>query len=422
MKTLRLLGPSLVLGVLPDLAPAQGVPPGLSSPFARSTAFDITRPPFAGCGNNLQQIAFQVLPCNAPDEFTVTMSVGNLCATYNGSGAAIGLVEGTYNVTTGVVTLNTNANAIQTPGSQHFNLQLEPGTGRYCVFDRFTAGFAYQGIFFASRAACGMPFGASVQVANVTSAFASGADPSLGYLGGRLKLFYSATIGGVTSIYVDDLDVTNPAAPRAAGSPVLVRASTRGGNPNSPTVITGPDGDVEGLWHADQLGNGNDLLFAASLDPTQPTQMTYQNASWKNNGGLAGGRLMCSDGTFAYTQIGEARGAWLVGDEEAPGGTADIFGGAYATTAGATVTVVIMSNSVGPTLNIPGIFGGFALNPAFIPILGAMVHDQRQLASMTVPIPNAPGLSGARVPIQGLAVDLVANAFTFTNNAWIRVR
>ena len=421
MSVPRTVVPVLVSALTAPLC-AQGVPPGLSSPFARSTVFDTTRAPFAGCMNNLQQIAFQVLPCNAPDEFTVTMTAGNLCATYGGSGAALGLIEGTYNVTTGVVTLTTNANAIQTPGSQHFNLQLEPGTGRYCVFDRFSSGFAYQGIFFSSRPACGMPFGAAVAVQNVASPFASGADPSLGYVGGQLKLFYAATINGATSIYMDGLDLTNLNAPRALGTPVLVRPSSRGGNPNSPTLITGPDGDVEGLWHADQLGNANDILFAPTLDPTLPSQFAYQNTFWKNNGGLAGGRLMCSDGTIGYTQIGEAHGAWLLGDEEAPGGTADLFGGAWFGSGSVAVTVVFLSSGVGTNLSVPGMNGAFALNVNPLIILGSMAHDARQLASTSVPIPNDPSLSGARLAIQGLSVDLLANVGTFTNNAWIKVR
>jgi len=131
---------------------------------------------------------------------------------------------------------------------------------------------------------------------------------------------------------------------------------------------------------------------------------------------------MCSDGTFNYIQIGEAQGAWLVGDEEPPGGIADIFGGAWSAPGNPAVTVVFLSNSVGTNISVPGVFGGFALNPLFIPILGSMVHDARQLASMTVPIPNSPSLSGSRLPIQGLSVDLVANTFTFTNNAWIKIR
>ena len=36
---------------------------------------------------------------------------------------------------------------------------------------------------------------------------------------------------------------------------------------NSPTPISGKDGDVEGLWLADLKGSDNDMVFAEDLDP-----------------------------------------------------------------------------------------------------------------------------------------------------------
>jgi hypothetical protein len=368
----------------PSAAQNLPCPPGLSQPFGASTVFDITRPPFAGCGLNIQQIAFQQLPCNPLGQFTVTMSIQGLCAAYGGDGLRLGLVEGTYNAAAGTCTLNSNANALFLANHEHFNLQLEPGQGRYCVFDRFDASFNYLGVLFARRTACGTAFGAPELVQNISGTDVGYRDPALGYVGGQLKLFFVSTIGGTTGIYMDDLDVSNPATPRAAGSPVLVRGSSRGGVANSPTPLTGPDGDVEGLWHADLLSatNDNDMLFASTLDPNVLSAMTYDVPSWKNNGGIAGGRLMCGDGGFMWRQIAEAHGAWLLGDDEVIGGVADIFGGAFGATGNVVATMVFVSSGVGRTFTVPGIHGGLCLVVTSMPLLGTMVHDSAQMARM----------------------------------------
>jgi hypothetical protein len=402
----------------------QPCPPGLSRPFAASTVFDIGRPPFAGCGLNIQQIACQQLSCNAGAQFTVTMSIEALCATYGGDGVRLGLVEGTYDLATDTCVLNTNGNALNAAGNHQFNYQLEPGRGRFCVFDRFDGSFNYTGVFFASRAQCGSPFGAPVQVQNIPGTDVGYRDPALGYLGGRLKLFFVSNVGTTTGVYVDDLDVSNLLAPRAAGTPVLVRASARGGIANSPTPITGPDGDVEGLWHADLLSaaNDNDMLFACSLDPATPTAMTYDTPAWTNNGGVAGGRLLCGDGNLMWTRVGEARGAWLLGDEEAIGGTMDIFGGAWARNGNVVATLVYLSLGVGRTFTVPGIHGGLCLTVTFMPLLGTMTHDAAQMARLSFAVPNDVNLRGMQLAIQGVAVEPAAGVFTFTNNAWLRVR
>jgi hypothetical protein len=413
----------LVLALAGTLsAQNQGAGPGLQTGVLNSTTFDVSKAPFFNCATDIQQVSCQQLAGDPAGVYTTALSVGALCSTYGGNGLYLGLLLGKYDVQAGTFAASNLAAALNTPADNNFGLQLEPGQGRYAVFDRFDKSFNYLGVFAASRANAAAPFPAAVQVQGIAGLTHGYADPALGYVGGKLKLFYLATISGQTGIYADDYD---PATAKVAGQPALVAVGARaGGTINSPTPLTGPDGDVEALWHADLLGNDNDLYYSNDLDPTTPALPVVDTPAWKNNGAVAGGRLLFGNGAVGWKQIGEVRGAWLLGDVEDIGGTLDIAAGAYSENGNKVQTHVLWSTGIGRAWKIfpPNWYGDFVLVITTFGELGIIFHDASQTGSMQLKVPNDPAYKGARIAIQGVAVEPARNLFTFTNHAELRVR
>lgn len=118
-----------------------------------------------------------------------------------------------------------------------YNMVLEPITrdangkrvgGRYGTFDRFqlvSGNVLYVGPYIACRAEDTKPFGSPQPIAGLTG-LQEFADPVVGHVGGKLKLFYAAIHNNaqnqpVRGIYMDDL--RNPTtAPKVAGKPQLI--------------------------------------------------------------------------------------------------------------------------------------------------------------------------------------------------------
>src|SRR5262249_26455917 len=160
------------------------------------------------------------------------------------------------------------------------------------------------------------------------------------WVGGKLKLFYVVTPGTAgNTIAMQDLDITNPAAPFVTGTAVAVaRPTVSTASCHSPTPIMGPDGDVEGLWMAENVGGDSDMTFKAGLDPAVLPVKTVDGTNWRNNGGVAGGRLLYRDTGVGISDIATA---WLLGDVEGLGGTLDVFGAVANSTNLATTALVM---------------------------------------------------------------------------------
>jgi hypothetical protein len=386
------------------LSPAASVVPGRGRARAAPTPPGGFPPPkptpaFRSLGSAVQQIYLDRLPGDNPGQWTA-------CITQAGQ-----IVMGTYDQTADTFTANQQAAAISS-GSP-FGLMLEPRVGRYAVFDRST------GVFFAARGAPGVNFTTAAQVTGVPGTYV---DPALGYVGGRLKLFY-VLAGMGNGLVMQDLDVTNLQAPFVTGTPVRVaNATTAARRIHSPTPITGPDGDVEGLFLAERDAAGDsDMFFKPTLDPAVPHLLVVNGTNWRNNGGVAGGRLL-----YSSTGVGieHVDAAWLLGDEEAPGGTLDVFGSVFFRTAPAA-TVVFLSTGVGAAILLPPPLhvGALGLDPVLLLNLGSLNHpDASQGGSLRLPLPNDPSMSGARLAIQGLSFVPATASYAFTNTAWLRVR
>jgi hypothetical protein len=370
-----------------------------------------TNPALQGLTTNsrpIYAISAHKTPSDPPGQWTVSLTIRALQGF--GNPGYTGLLLAKWNPSAAVPLVLTHEADAVNAAYVDYNLNLEPVTrdahghrtgGRYAVFDRF----------------------------NLV------AGPALGYVDGRLKLFYGGVAQNaagqtVRGILMDDLlDVTS--SPAVAGHPALVAQPTdRGGQPlwtcHSPSPITGADGDVEGMFLAegDPDADISKMHFAADLDPDTPHVQTLDSDSWLNAGGFAGATLLVAErSTPATARVGQ--GAWLVGDEVAPGDVADVTMAAYSPPGQPPAyTLVFSSHRWLPTpLSLPSTFGELAILP--ITAIGCgQVPDADQVVSYGLRIPRRPWLRGTTIPIQGLSVSWSgAGGFvrTLTNSATIRV-
>lgn len=408
--------------------PAQ-TPPGLLRGLHRSKVFDGALSGFSQIARAVWQISFERLPGDAAGAWTCCMSVVGLPSSLGGQ-KGIDVVMGTYDQVKGTFVPNLYAAALNRPAamtySMDFALMLEPRLGRYAVLDHIQSAPV-----LATRTLFNKPFGAPRMITGVKGISYGpsyfGSDPALGYVGGKLKLFYSATISGKHGVWMDDLD---PSKPSVSGNPVLVCLPTvASGLLSSITPVTGPDGDVEGLYLADapsSTGADSDMVFADDLDPATPFVKLIDTPGWLNNGGITGGRFHFADDAAPINQaVKQADGAWMLGDVEAPGGTADLFGAAFNDAPGKPlVTIVWLGVGFAPQpIQLPGFFGSFGLDlrGPVLPI-GTMSHlDASQTARLSFPLPNDTRLRGSYA-LQGLSIQPATGQNVFTNTFRLVVR
>jgi len=425
---LRLLAAATLVAVaLSPTAPAQA-PPGLTVPPAPSTVFDIASPTFKSMGSlfSIGQVSFRKLSNDAPGDYTTCLTLDPPSST---GPRTWDVAIGSFDLKTRVFTPTTLAAALNSD-DHDYGLSLEPGLGRYAVFDRISLSAQPLGVFFSHRASASQPFAAPVRVSGLqgTGLYAY---PALGYVGGRLRLFYAALLGGQQGIYMSELDVSDPMTPKVAGTPELVVRPVAGGAVHSPFPMVGPDGDVEGLMHGETAAGGadSDPYLSNDLDPATPQVRMIDSAGWMAGGSFAGGYLAAADdanstpaGPWARTT--DAEGAWLCGDVEPLGGTLDVFGGATDLGGGGQVLtfVVVDFTLQAVPIPIPSIHGVYALGVNPLTLLPAMVHDQDGIGTLSLRVPNNTKLRGRRFPIQGLAFQPSTGAATFTNSAWLKIR
>jgi hypothetical protein len=417
------------LAVLAGTAAAQG--PGLWNPPAASAVFDAGLAPFLPLGTCIQQVSPFHLAGDAPGTYTVCLTVCRLSAAYGGSGRRYGVVMGTYDPAAGTFTPNMEAAALNGPSTvQSYALSIEPGLGRYAVFDRLDGAGNLLGPYFAARTAAGQPFTAPVQILGVpglSNLSLAGFDPAIGYVGGTLMLFFNYWQGTQQHIAMMPLDLSNPAAPVVTGNPTIVVDAGVRQRVHSSHVLVGPDGDVEGLYHAWREGQKSDMCVSADLDPATPPEIAMTigptpNGDFLNNGGIAGGRFVAAWNPGGYIRAVDARGAWLIGDVEAPGGMVDLAVGADVRDGpiGAQVFVWLgLPRSPMPT----GLsFVSGELGIAIVMDIGLLTVDAWGLGSQSFRAPSDPVFAGQTFAIQGVSVDRNGPVhLTLTNRAAIRL-
>jgi hypothetical protein len=414
--TLSLLGAGLLAGFLS----AQGIPgtgPGVIRGQAISKAFDTKN--LTKVGTGVTQVSLVKLPNNAPGTWTACLTIQRLATTYGGTGQVDGVVMGVWDLAKGTFTPNTLGNKLNTGNKGEFGLMLEPKLGLIAVVDKS------DGVYLAKRNVFTQAFPAPFKVKGVPGTYV---DPSVGTIGGKLKLFYVATFNSVAGIYMSDLvvpknmSVTNP--PSVTGTPVLVAAKVRSsGLVHSPTPMMGPDGDIEGIFMAERVGNDSDMFLANDLNPSTPLLMVADNTAWMNNGGFAGGVLHFANSAHYTSGSDELGVAWLLGDNEKVGGTMNITSGVFRESSAVVMPVFLSLKLLPAALPIGGFLGKLGLDPAVLVTVGTISHvtpDQR--GHMAIPLPNLGSLKGLVLPIQGVAFELAKSRKTFTNTAWVKIK
>jgi len=128
---------------------------------------------------------------------------------------------------------------------------------------------------------------------------------------------------------------------------------------------------------------------------------------------------------FSYANTGWAWDvdvAWMLGDSEAPGGTADITAAVSLAPNQIASTVVLMSIGESKPLNIPGFSGSFGLNLSVVMSLGAMVHkDASHRGVLSFKIPSDPKLKGIKLALQGLSINNMTKKVVFTNTTFLNI-
>ncbi len=421
------------------------VPPGLSGNASSSVLDFTTNPVLTPLTTNSRPIyacSMHKMPSDPPGQVTLSFTIRALQG-YGNPGFS-GFVIAEWNPSSATpLRLTHYADAVN-DSYVDYNLQLEPiapggGGGRYAVFDRFAPpaqGLAYIGVYLSARPDDRSAFGAPVPVSNIQGAILFG-DPTLGYVGGRLMLFYageamnsSSTL--VQGILMDELLGADTASPHVAGHPVLVaqpldRSPAQPLVLHSPSPVNGADGNVQGLFLAegDDPAGRSDIYFAADLDPDTPHVLAVESDNWLDSGGTAGGMAM-----FAERMPPEAprviEGAWLVGDDAGIGETADVAMYAFSAPCRPPALTVVYTGLgwLNAPATLPNTLGELGILPAFWS--GSVrFTDGDQRAIHQIRVPRLRALRGLDIPIQGLSLHIAADGGavrTLTNTATIRVR
>lgn len=410
MRKVLFVAACLSLFVPLGLAQTLGTGPGISKAPAPSK--DLTfgpngKLPLAAT----TQHAFFQLPGDPPGVWTACFTGMALPKQWGGVGGSDCLL-GKYDRRNGTFTPTDQAANLNTVGGDG-PWMIDP-KGRYAIIDRNDA------FWFSSRSGINAKFNAPVKVLGlVASLFKDFETPALGWVGGKLKIFF---VKG--KLYMADLDLTNPAKPTVPpqGTWVDIAGPQKLEDPHP---IAGPDGDVEGMMVTSLPGGfDSDVAFLNDLDPSTPafTVIDTTGPAFNDSAAVAGS-LMTGAERQTPGAVLQVETSWLLGDREKIGGTADIFGASRKVGAGAVVTVIFFaSKPIGP-ISIPGFKGSFALDLTTLTVLGIMTHGlPSEMASLSFPLPNDNTFSGLKLALQGLSVDPTAGTKTFTNTAWLVIQ
>jgi hypothetical protein len=342
-----------------------------------------------------------------PGIWTAVLTVRGLPTKWGGKGSTDSFL-GKFDSQNHTFTPSTHAAKLNIFGNDS-SFQLDP-TGLYAVIDRDDA------FYFASRTATNTAFGTPVPIQGRIGSFIKSFEaPALGWVGGKLKLFW-----GESGIFMADLDITNLAKPKVSPKTTWVKLTGPKQNVSIPVPITGPDGDTEGMIVTYFPGGFNaDIAFMEDLNPQTNLHTVIDNKLYLDTGAIMGGLILTANRN-STTVVQQVEASWLLGDVEKVGGTLDLMAGTPKKGKGAVLTAVFASFSTIKAAPITGFFGALGIAPAGIfPLVNLLHVDASEMAQISVPIPNLPGLKGLKLPIQGVSIDSILNTRAFTNTAWI---
>ncbi len=363
-------------------------------------------------------------------EYATTKKGVFTCAVASGSpSAGFNVMIGLYDQAKGTFTPTNEAAALNKKGAFNVSLTLEPEHGRYAIFIRGDQK-GPTGVWFASRAKPGTAFGSPALITGMKPARGY----ALGYVRGKLKLFYTfGASGPETTVVMRDLTVSAKGVPSLSGTAVTVSKLGKSAvEYYDVTTITGTAGEVIGLvlsewFNAGGRNSRHRLTLKAGLDPNRaamplemPNPNCTQTACHALRGSMAGGRCIFNGSRNGPPAMFDLKAAWLLAGRAKIGTTFEVIA-ATPSKANSALTHVYLSIGEAAPVAFPSMFGSYALTSPLI-YLGTMKHsglDQRGRLSMQVP--NTPNLRGTKVVLQGLSVDLVTSTAAFTNTSWLVV-
>lgn len=358
-------------------------------------------------GTNVQQVHMIHLPGDAPNVFHTALTVAGLPAANGGVGGT-DLLTGKYDVLTDTFTPNTEAAALNAAGTE-FGLMFHH-TGLHAVYDRLPGP-----PILAKRASLGSPW----QVVGTITGLPSQSyyDPALATFKGRTYLLH--VLG--TGIAMTAIDLNTGALSTPSG--VIVNAARSGSTANSPTPIVDSKGELIAISHHDVLGSDNDHYMSMDLDPATPALLFNDTPTWTNNGGFIGGRFYDAESTPSPYHIFAIDAFWTTGGRAPVGGAMELraFVPPSATPGNQVSWLLIGAGFLQPPLPVPPFVGMFGLNNVLITLPLGMHNNLNGEALLTVQVPNIPGLSGAKVPVQSFTLHPTTGTGTVGNTALLTV-
>ncbi|MFO1078868.1 MAG: hypothetical protein U1E73_14190 [Planctomycetota bacterium] len=384
---------------------AQGVVPPLVDTVTNPWPGIASGPVPAG---DVQQVHFVHLPTDPPNVFYCGVTSTSLSGTYGGVGGS-DVLCGSYDVLTDTFTPNSHAAALNTSGTE-FGLTIH-SSGLLAVFDRLP-GLPW----LASRSALNAPWQIVAQISGLPSQ--SYYDPSLATYHGQLYLLH---VYG-TDIAMSPIDPVTAAL--TGPSVVIVHGATATSTANSPTPVTDPNGELIGVSHHDLVGGDNDHFMSLDLDPNTPAILMNDTTTWTNNGGFIGGSFFDAEYTPSPYHTIRIDTFWFTGGRARIGTTLYVRMFSPPTTGPEIyLSLYAASGAFLPAgLSIPGIQGLVGINPNGAFATSLVLHNnQNGEAVSSFNVPNSPGLTGARLPMQCATLEANSNTIHIGNTASLTI-
>lgn len=375
-------------------------------------------------GSVVSHVHMVHLPADPLNVFYCTATVAGLPASYGGAGG-LDFVCGSYDVLTDTFTPNSQAAALNT-GADERGLMLHH-TGLFAVFDRGsgTAG----GAWLASRLAVGQPWQIVARITIQCPCYYTPLfHPALADYQGQTHLVYVRSwvqlFPGLNGIVMApmDLNFANVTGPDT----LLVTMPVGLGSPVSPVPVTDPNGELIGVSHSlldFSPAIRIDRYMSLDLDVSTPAVLMYSNTNPTYAGGFVGGRFF--DGQVGGPHISSVDTVWCTGGTGVVGGMMHVRL-LSPPTSGAQIYLSAFASSrlflpFGQPM--PPVQGLLGINPAGAWASSLVLHDNLNGEGViSFAIPNSPGLSGVRLPLQSATLELPSGAVYLGNTALLVVQ
>ncbi len=400
-----MMGALLAAGAL---AQGQVAPPHLNK-FGKDPIFNAPNVP----GTTFSQIHIIPYP-GKPGKFIVAITVASGLPPANGGVGGSDFLTGVYDTLTKKFTPDKNAAFLNSSKSE-FGLTLHH-SGLYGYME--SAGGASYAPYLVSRKSLSAPFSVVGQIQGLPMK-QGWWDGSLADINGKMHILY------VLNHNIVAAPLTISGTTVKAGNPItLVTPPVANKDCNSPTPIYTSSGELVALSHHLTV-NANDHYVSFDLDPNTPALQFITLSDWINNGGYIAGTFYDAHSTSGTYQISSVQSVWWTGGKAKIGTNMEISAYCPVQGTGATpwVSYFLLSSGFSAPITIPGIVGKFGLNPAFLLPLTIGAHNPLTgKATVSLPIPNNPVLSGYTVAGQSLTIDPKNQKLMLGNTAALTIQ